>query len=224
MSGNYEKILVILPALNEALSIGSLCEGLITRGFSVLVVDDGSSDETGRVAEENGAFVVRHDSNRGKGAALRTGFAWALARAFDGVAIMDADGQHAVPDLEKLVACGGSGPYDLVLGERDDFDSMPPLRRLTNKSMSWILSRITGRMFLDSQCGLRLFSMRAISEMKLSTNHFEIETEILFQAVRLGWNIGRVPIRTFYPSEHRSHIQPVFDGVRWLRVLFGSLL
>jgi hypothetical protein len=105
-----------------------------------------------------------------------------------------------------------------------DTKHMPFVRLCTNRFMSWMISLACGQKIPDTQCGYRYLSMSALREIKLESNDFEIETEILFQAVRLGWNIGRVPIRTFYPSEHRSHIQPVFDGVRWLRVLFGSLL
>ena len=135
-------ILALIPAWNEAPRVGAVVRGAAVY-LPVLVVDDGSEDETAQVAEAAGATVVRHSENRGKGVALMTGFAWAKERSYDAVLTLDADGQHDPEDIPKLVAAYQAGAGDLIVGRRN-FSQMPFPRFFTNPFGSWLLSLALG--------------------------------------------------------------------------------
>src|SRR5688572_13225570 len=148
---------VVIPCLNEAQTIGQLVTTVRATFPHVLVIDDGSTDETTTVAETQGARVLRHARPCGKGAALRDGWTEALRRGFSWVISMDGDGQHAPEDLAKFLARADHGDVGLVCGNRmDDTAAMPFVRRMTNRFMSACLSRLAGVPLPDTQCGYRL--------------------------------------------------------------------
>ncbi len=187
----------------------------------VLVVDDGSSDDTAQQAEQAGAQVTRHERNRGKGAALQTGFAWALAHGDEAVLTLDADGQHDPHEIPAFLAAFERGEGDLIIGRRT-FSRMPTVRAWANATGSRLLSLAFGYPILDNQSGYRLHSRRLLENVDLRhTARFDAEVEILVQAVVKGFRIGWVPIRTIYADEV-SHINPVLDTVRFLRVLWRA--
>jgi glycosyltransferase involved in cell wall biosynthesis len=174
-------ILALIPAWNEATRIGPVVEA--TRAhLPVLVVDDGSDDDTSAVAEAAGATVVRHSRNRRKGVALMTGFAWALERGYDAVLTLDADGQHDPADIPRFLAAYDAGTGELIIGRRD-FSQMPFPRFLVNPFGSWLLSLALGTRIYDNQCGYRLHSRRLLERLDLTTTGFELEVEVV---VRLG--------------------------------------
>jgi len=212
-------VLALIPAWNEAERIGPIVRG--ARAYlPVLVVDDGSTDGTAEVARAAGATVVRHPENRGKGAALKTGFAWALEHGYEAVLTLDADGQHDPAEIPKFLAAWEAGAGDLIIGERD-FSQMPWPRWWTQPLGSWMLSRALGVPIRDNQSGYRLLSRRLIEGMRLTTTGFEMEVEMIAEAVRLGLPIAWVPIRTIYGIGKPSNFHPLWDSLGFLRTVWA---
>ncbi|MBU0703667.1 MAG: glycosyltransferase family 2 protein [Chloroflexi bacterium] len=214
-------ILALVPAWNEATRVGPVVEA--TRAhLPVLVVDDGSHDETSTVAEAAGAIVVRHPQNQGKGVALMTGFAWALERGYEAVITLDADGQHDPEEIPKFRAAYEADAGDLIIGRRD-FAQMPFPRNYTNAIFgSWLLSLALGARIQDSQSGYRLYGRRLLERLDLTTTGFELEVEVIIQAVCQGMRIGWVEIRTIYGVGEVSYFHPVKDSARFLGMVWHA--
>jgi len=217
-----KEIAVLIPAHNEEKTIGELVSELKKRFGTVVVVDDGSSDRTGIIATENGATVLRHPVCMGKGEALKTGFRYILENlgGISAVLTMDGDGQHKVKDVENfLAAYRKQKGVSIWVGKRKiKGTEMPFIRRLTNISMSIIISFLSGQWIPDTQNGFRLIKKEVIKNVHLITSHFETESELL---IKSGWHryrIASVPISTVYSSE-KSKIRPVTDTLRFFRML-----
>lgn len=190
--------LTLIPAYNAAGSIAAVVEKAHAIGAPVLVVDDGSSDATGEEARRAGATVLRHARNRGKGAALQTGFAYAAARGAQTVLTLDADGQHDPAEAGKLLAAAATHPDSLIIGVRS-FDPalMPRRSRIGNQISTFFISRFAGRPHRDTQSGFRVYPRRLFT-MPLRTRRFDTETELLLWAAKLGVSLCEVPIQTIY--------------------------
>jgi glycosyltransferase involved in cell wall biosynthesis len=215
---------VLIPAYNEELKIARLAEEVRACGFFLLVIDDGSRDRTAEMVMRHGIECVRFPENQGKGAALREGFRWFLASPYQAVIMMDSDGQHDPKDLDLFVEVLGQNDTDLVIGNRmGHSEAMPPVRRATNRLMSWVISAFIRRRVPDTQCGYRAIRKEALKRMNLRTNRFEIESEILLEAGRLGLAIGSVPIRSVYAGR-KSHINPVRDTFRFFKFILQYLI
>jgi len=214
------RILAMIPAHDEAPRIGPVVSSA-ARFVPVLVIDDGSGDETAAVAERAGARVIRQTPNQGKGAALRTGFRVALAEGAEAVVTLDADGQHDPAELPGFLAAAArleaaGTPAELIVGRRD-FRHMPPLRRLSNGLGTLALSAAVGRWIDDNQSGYRWLGRRLMTATLDSTESgFGFEVEMIAICLREGWPIEWLPIRTIYGDE-RSHIRPL----RHLREFLG---
>jgi glycosyltransferase involved in cell wall biosynthesis len=205
-------IVAVVPAHDEAGRIERVVEAARVH-LPVIVVDDGSSDDTAPRAEAAGAQVVRQSPNRGKGAALRAGFAAALADGAEAVITLDGDGQHDPAEIpaflhEHARRAKAGVPTELIIGRRD-FSRMPPVRRLANWLGTAALSGALGRWIDDNQSGYRLVGRRLMRATLGSTEHgFGFEVEMIAICLREGWPIDWVPIRTIYGDE-RSHIRPM---------------
>ena len=213
---------VLIPAYQAADAVGSVVAQCLARGCvaGVIVVDDGSTDDTALHAERAGAHVVRHAANRGKGAALLTGFAEASARHWDAVITLDADGQHDPASVPDFIARHADTGADIVIGTRRRRGTdMPLLRRLSNKVSSLVVSRIAGARVLDSQSGYRLISRRAWESITLTTQRYDLESELLIRAGWRGFRIEHVPIMTRYGDEV-SHFRPWTDTARMARMFW----
>ena len=206
------RILALVPGYQEGPRIGPVVEAA-RRHLPVLVVDDGSTDDTAAVAQAAGARVIRQVPNAGKGAALRAGFRLALDDGWDAVVTLDADGQHDPDEIPRFVAAfgapGASGPRpELVIGRRD-FTRMPPVRRLSNTVGTAAFSRAVGQPVPDNQCGYRLLGRRLMTAtLDSRETGFEFEVEMIALCLRRGWTLGWVPISTIYAGEP-SHVKPV---------------
>lgn len=212
-----EQCAVIIPCLNEAASIGSLVRQVRQVLPAVMVVDDGSSDDTANEATLSGAEVIQHPRNLGKGAALATGLRHAREKGFAWALLMDGDGQHSPEDLPAFFRTAEASDAAMVVGNRlASPGKMPWLRRVVNRWMSRRLSRRAGVPLPDSQCGLRLIELHAWAGLSLTTTRFEIESEMLLAFLAAGHGVEFVPIRTIYKSE-KSKIHPLYDTVRWFR-------
>ncbi len=206
------RILALVPGYEEAPRIGAVVKAA-GRHLPVLVVDDGSTDDTAAVAEAAGARVILQIPNQGKGAALRAGFRLALDEGWDAVLTLDADGQHDPDEIPRFVAAfapgGASGPRsELIIGRRD-FARMPAVRRLSNTIGTAAFSWAVGRDIPDNQSGYRLLGRRLMAATLDSTEAgFEFEVEMIAVCLRKGWTLGWVPISTIYAGEP-SHVRPV---------------
>lgn len=210
---------VVVPCLNEAAAIESLILGVRGHLSQVIVVDDGSTDDTGARALRSGAEVCRHEQPRGKGAALQTGLRRARELGFSWALVMDGDGQHAPRDIPAFLHRAEQTGADLIVGNRmNDSGKMPWLRRFVNRWMSRRLSRLAGQPLPDTQCGFRLLKLEPWSRLSLETQHFEVESESLLAFLAAGHRVEFVPIEVIYKTE-QSKIHPWRDTVRWFKWL-----
>jgi glycosyltransferase involved in cell wall biosynthesis len=211
-----DTILALVPCYQEGPRIGAVVEA--ARAFlSVVVVDDGSTDDTASRAEAAGATVLVQRPNAGKGAALRAGFRYALERDAAAVVTLDGDGQHDPAEIPLFLTAFAQGRPELVIGRRD-FAAMPPVRRLSNTLGGWIFSAAVGRHVADNQSGYRLVGRRLMRAMLDSTDSgFAFEVEMIARCIALGLPMTEVPIRTIYAGEP-SHIRPWAHLTGFLRV------
>ena len=210
-----DKIAVVIPCLNEAATIASLICEIKTILPNVIVVDDGSTDFTGKFAADAGADVLRNTQPLGKGIALNLGLKHAREKGFHSALAMDGDGQHAPSDIPRFLDALDKAP--LVIGNRmTNCEQMPWVRKSVNRWMSKRLSHVAGKNLPDTQCGFRLINLEAWSRLNLQTAHFEIESELLLAFAAAGHAIEFVPIQVIYKNE-RSKIHPVRDTLRWLQ-------
>ena len=216
------KVAALIPAYREADHIGEVVRRVCKQLGTVLVVDDGSPDATAHSARQAGAEVIVHAQNAGKGAAIKTGFKVLLERNFDYVLILDADGQHLPEEIERFLSAAASNtgdPCGLWIGNRmSKTQGMPWLRWLTNRTMSWMISRLCRQPIPDSQCGYRMIHREVVPHLFCESNSYDYETEMLLIAARSGYRIGNVPVTTVYGNEI-SKIKPIRDGVRFWKLL-----
>jgi len=199
-------ILALIPAYDEGPRVGKVVRAAAAT-LPVVVVDDGSTDDTAEQAAFAGATVIRQRPNGGKGSALRAGFRHALGAAAEAVVTLDADGQHDPSEIGAFLARWATDRPELIIGRRD-FAAMPPVRRISNTLGGIALSAAVGRWVPDNQSGYRLFG-RQLMRSLLDSNEdgFEFEIEMVARAIALGLPIAWVPIRTIYAGEP-SHIRP----------------
>ena len=211
-----ERVAVIIPALNAERTLAPVVAGAKAQLEPVLVVDDGSSDLTGEVARAAGAVVLRHEVNRGKGGALKTGFAWALENGFESVITLDADGQHLASEIPKFLREREVGAADLIIGGRSHlFEGMLPRRRMANQFSAWSISIAAGTRVTDSQSGFRLYSGNLLRNLELRTNGFDMESEVIVRAGRKHMKIVTIPIELgFVDGVATSHYKPLADTLR----------
>lgn len=210
---------VLIPVFNAELHIESLIREVKRYIQDIIVVDDGSRDNSASLAEKNGALVIRHKKNSGKGASIRSGINYILDKDYDIIIIMDADGQHKPDEIPKFIEFFEESQIPIIVGNRmQDVENMPRIRRLTNKVMSKVISIICKQYIPDSQCGFRLIKREIFEKIKLFSSNYEIESEILIRSSREGFKIGSVPITTVY-SKEISYINPMIDTLRFLKLL-----
>ncbi|MBI2447027.1 MAG: glycosyltransferase family 2 protein [Candidatus Omnitrophica bacterium] len=218
------KVSVLLPSYNEEKNIGDLIKGIRHYVSDIIVVDDGSSDRTGDIASREGAFVIRHRTNKGKGASLKDGFAYVKELGYDAVIVMDADGQHKPEDIPLFIEAGSKKGDVIIIGDRmQDVAKMPFLRRMTNRFTSFLISKSIRQSVPDSQCGFRLIKRRVLDNLKLSTSNYDTESEMLIEAARNNFQIISLPITTIYNGQH-SNINPIVDTIRFFRLVLRSFL
>lgn len=218
------KVCVIIPAYNEAETVASLINQLKEQNLDILIVDDGSTDNTFDIANNNGAAVLRNTRNKGKGASLVKGIEYALSLGFDAVITMDADGQHKPQDIPSFLRLAEWSNDAVFIGNRMlNATNMPWLRFFTNKFMSWLISAIARQDIPDTQCGFRLIKRQALEKIKLQTDKFETESELLIKAARLGFKIKSVPVTTVYNNE-KSRINPFVDTLRFIRFIIKEIM
>ncbi|MFH0839740.1 MAG: glycosyltransferase family 2 protein [Candidatus Omnitrophota bacterium] len=218
------KVGILIPAYNESEHMGDLVRKLRSVGFTPIVIDDGSKDNTAEKAKEAGAKVIKHEKNLGKGEALKTGFAEAVKDDYDAVVIMDGDAQHSPDDIERLVKTAEKNPGAMIIGNRmGNARNMPFARKLTNRFMSLLVSGICRQRIPDSQCGFRLIREDLLKHLRIDSSRFEVESEILIKASARGVKIISVSIETLYGRES-SQINPFWDTCRFIYFLLKLAL
>lgn len=217
------KTCVIIPTFNEYKEIGRIVAEVRKQNLEVIVVDDGSSDNTAAIAKDNGATVLKNEANQGKGASLIKGFNYAIDCGCDAVITMDGDGQHLPEDIPYFMRLAKYSDSGIIIGNRmQKIRNMPLLRLFTNKFMSWLISAVAGQKIPDTQCGFRLIKQEVLKKVRLSTSKYETESEILIKCTRLGFKIESVPIKSIYMGE-KSNINPFIDTLRFIKFILKEL-
>ena len=202
------RVAVVIPAFQAAATIGDIVARVraVLPDAPVIVVDDGSMDGTGQAARDMGATVVTHSYNRGKGVALRTGIARALADGAGAIVTIDADGQHPPAQIPRLLKPLMQGQADVVLGARVRDGGMPFPRRITNWLSAALASRIGGQPVSDAQTGFRAFTRAVAERVQPAGDRYEYEANFLLDALRAGVRVRSIEIPTIYgpPSHFRS--------------------
>ena len=223
----------IIPAYQDEKHIGDIVRRTRERLDHVLVVDDGSSDQTAQRAREAGAEVIAHDENRGKGEAIKTGLAYwlgaantspptagGLDREVTWVSLLDSDGQHLPEEIDRFLAAAGATQPTFLIGNRmNNLTGMPFIRRVVNRYMSRQISRLCGQEIPDTQCGFRMLNRQLVPELLGGGDRFDYDTEVLIIASRKGYRIESVPITTVY-TDQVSKIRPLRDAIRFLKLMW----
>ena len=215
-----DRVLALIPAFNEATCIAPVIQQACEYADEVVVIDDGSADQTSAVARAAGARVLRHEQNQGKGASIITALTYFAKSTAEFGILLDADGQHDPAEIPAFVATARQTGAGIVIGTRmQDTKEMPVVRRLTNQFTSWVTGKLARQAIADSQCGYRLLARTVLPDLRLATAHFETETEMLIQAGRAGHKIVSRPIRTIYVPGRVSRIRPGRDTVRFFKLV-----
>lgn len=211
-----ERVLALIPALNAAGTIAPVIAGVQAQSLPVLVIDDGSTDGTAAIAQGAGATVISHEVNRGKGAALKTGFRHAIENGYDAVITLDADGQHLPAEIPKFLAAYREQGADLIIGGRAHlFAQMLPRRRFANRISSWLIGRASRTNVTDTQSGYRLYSTRMLRDLHLHSDGFDMESEVIIRAGMRRLRVISIPINLgFVDGLSTSHYKPLADSLR----------
>jgi hypothetical protein len=225
----YDGVVALIPAYNEATTIGDLVERALKIVPNVVVVDDGSTDATAARLQGLPVILLRNQHNLGKSASLQKGFDYALQRGARRVITLDGDGQHRPEDIRRLIAAAERFPGSIVIGARlHDKKNFPVQRYYANQFARFWISWAAGYAIADTQSGFRLYPAALLAELgrrELSQKRFVLESEILIAAGRLGVRSVAVRIPGIYPARRRpSHFRPVRDIARIVVMVAGRLL
>lgn len=235
-------VCIIIPAYNESTAIGSIIQQVRRQNREVIVIDDGSTDTTNQISKNCGAVVLKNTKNQGKGFSIIRGLRYILDKDFDAAITMDGDGQHCPEDISLFIQRAQITDAGIIIGNRiHEPRRMPFIRILTNKFMSWLISRLIKQKIPDTQCGFRLIKRELLEKIKLTplerpnnqkvkvrslmeftTRRFETESEILFQASHLGYKIESISIKTIYRRE-KSRINPIVDTIRFVNFIWRQI-
>lgn len=215
----------VIPAYNESSRIAAVVKGALPRVDKVIVVDDGSVDDTAAVARAAGAIVLRHPENCGAGAATMTGIEAARRMGATSIVTLDADEQHDPNEIPALLEALGTD-VDIVFANRfGQKNKIPFIRRVFNGIGNLVTLAATGMWISDSQCGYKAFGHRAVREINLRMNGFEYCTEIVRETVQRKWRYAEVPVKVLYSEYTLAKGQSFANGVKTaLKILLRSFL
>lgn len=206
---------ILIPAYNAEKTILAVVRECLQHGLPVVLVDDGSTDATSGQLTGLPVTLLRHGRNLGKGAALKTGFAWAMKSGFEGVVTVDADGQHDVSAIPRLVVSAQGGNWGILIASRHtQFEQMAGLRKFWNRIGVWCIWKRTGFDITDSQSGFRCYSCDVVRNVSLESDGYDLEMEIMLKAWKRGYTVGSLPIAArVVDGRATSHYRPFRDTV-----------
>ena len=204
---------ILIPAYNAEQTILPVVRECLEHKLPLVVVDDGSIDQTASLVASLPLTLLSHTENRGKGAALKTGFEWAVQHGFTGVVTVDADGQHDVSAIPKVVETAEAGRHGVVIASRhSQFVQMAGLRKFWNRFGVWCIRKRTGFEITDSQSGFRYYDSCLLRETSLVSKGYDLEMEILIKAWKSGHTIFSIPVAArVADGRSTSHYRPVAD-------------
>ena len=206
-------ICAVIPTYNNGGTVADVVKGVLRQGLPVIVVDDGSTDDTEQKLEGLEIKYIRHERNRGKGCALKTGFEAARELGYRFVLTIDADGQHDPADIPALVAAAGE--RTLVVGSRNiAADGMSSSSTFANRFSNFWFAVQTGRKLPDTQTGYRIYPLEDLPSLKLLTSRYEAELTLLVFSAWKNLRLVPVPVRVYYPEDRVSHFRPFADFFR----------
>ena len=221
----FDGVVAIIPAYNAENTVADIVRKVRRKVPRCVVVDDGSTDRTAEAADKARAELVLHASNRGKGAAIRSGLHYLKNQNVSWVILLDADGQHEPGEIYRFIQHARRVKADVVCGNRmRNPRNMPRLRLITNRTMSAIISLLCNVKIHDTQCGFRLLSKNVVDTIELRKSNFETDSEMLLEASYHGFKVSEVSVTSIYGDQHSSHISPVRDTIRFIRLLAGLAL
>lgn len=223
---NTPRVCIVIPAYNEGSVIGSVIDSL-KKGFSstafetaIVVVNDSSKDDTSSIARKHGATVINHILNSGAGGATATGLSYAEQNGFSIAATMDADGQHLASDVRKGIETMLKNDTDLLIGSRlINSEGMSRVKILGNKGLSFITYLLFGINVTDSQSGLRIYSRRALEQLRWKTSGYEFCSEMLWRAKQLNLTINEYSIEAVYTEYSKSKGQNNWNAINIIKSL-----
>lgn len=220
------KTIAVIPAYNEGSRVQNVVADALAFVDEVVVIDDGSSDDTAQKAEAAGARVVQHMENCGAGAATMTGIDAARALGADVIVTLDADEQHRSEDIPALFEPIQQKKADIVFANRfGRRNRIPIIRRMFNGLGNFITFLATGRWVSDSQCGFKVLGPKAVEQIRLRMSGYEFCTEIVREATHHKWRITEVPAKVLYSEYTLAKGQSFAQGVRTaFRILLRSFL
>jgi glycosyltransferase involved in cell wall biosynthesis len=220
------KIVAVIPAYNEGKRVGNVVAGAKRFVDHVIVVDDGSTDDTKQHAEEAGAIVLRHIENCGAGAATMTGIEAARELSADIIVTLDADEQHSSDDIPSLLEPIKANKADIVFANRfGQRNNIPFIRRLFNGFGNFITFAATGKWVKDSQCGFKVFGPKAVKQVDLRMSGYEFCTEIVRECAQHRWRTAEIPAKVLYSEYTLAKGQSFANGIRTaLKILLRSFL
>jgi len=224
-------IAILIPAYNEEKYIGQVIKNCALYKLDIIIVDDGSIDQTAKTVkqlQQSGKYrliFLQHSKNKGKGAALGTGFKYTVKNNYQGVITLDADAQHNTKEIEYFLQMVKKEKPDLIIGSRfQNTKGMPFIRLATNYFTSWIISALAGKKVEDVQSGFRYISTKVIKNIELKTKHFETEPELILKACWLNYQVKNVPISTIYYEDFVSQVNKLTDTLKFFRLVAKSLV
>jgi glycosyltransferase involved in cell wall biosynthesis len=226
MSISKSNILVILPAFNEATVIGKVLSDVQMEGYpNICLIDDGSTDNTSVIAQKYGVNILKHPINRGVGAAIQTGIAFAKKEAYQYILLMDSDGQHLSEDIESLIKKMDETGADIVIGNRFIFsDNIIPKDRIVyNKIANMFTNLFCKNKYNDTQSGFRLLNRKSIELLELRSKGFDFCSEMLIVSERINLRIEQTPIRVLYTEYSMNKGQNLRVGIRTARSILWQM-
>lgn len=218
--------LIVIPAFNEEKSLAEVIKDLKTHGYkNILVVDDGSTDSTSKVAQKNGAQVLRHIMNRGLGAALGTGFLYASENEIDALITFDGDGQHQASDLKNLLKPIELKTTDVVVGSRfKDLRNIPVSRKIANLLANFSTFALYGVWTTDSQSGLRAFNKKALGLINIKTERMEVSSEFFKEIHQHKLRYQEIPIKAIYTNYSLKNSKQGNVGLSSVKIGYKMML
>jgi len=214
-----DTIIAIIPAFNEGKNIREVIQKCKDYVHQIIVIDDGSRDNTVDIAKNMGVTTIVNEQNIGKTDSLKKGFNMGLEGSAGVFVLLDADGQHNPQEIPLFIEKIQEG-FDLVIGARKfDPEVMPGIRILANSVSSYLVSLICGVRIEDSQSGYRAVKREVLEKITLNSKRFQADTEMIIKTAKCGFKIGFVPIDTIYHPEAKSKVNQILDPLR-----FGILL